>query len=388
MEALNQDGGSPSQASQMMMQMMTQMSEELRALRAERETDREETRNQIRAIQSAIATPALTPQPLEPLNTAKPEPQRSSSPERPSIKRKPILPDPPRFDGTRRKFRAWQLEMQSKLRVDDPALGEPSDQFAYIYSRLAETPQATAAAFFEKGGSNQQFEPSEFMTYLASCYGDPNIEQRALSRLETMRQGDKESFASFLPKFERELADSGGASWADSVRINALKRVVNQELRSHLAGQLSLPKTYPSFVNALQSLGANLEELRFYNRKLGNQQEQRRGPSPNQEQPRQRSPPSKEASDQMDWEPTKVRRYRSKLPDRRKCYRCGEVGHIIAHCTQHQRSRQDSEEARKPKRKTRAAGSKPRKKRDQDLSDEDEASSLSEAASAEESENE
>ena len=51
-----------------------------------------------------------------------------------------------------------------------------------------------------------------------------------------MRQGHKEQFATLLPRFERELADSGGSGWANSVKINALKRVINNELRSHLAG--------------------------------------------------------------------------------------------------------------------------------------------------------
>ncbi|KAJ6437992.1 retrovirus polyprotein [Purpureocillium lavendulum] len=278
MEANNRDEDSPGRTSQMLMQMMSQMSEQLQsmqasqqALRAEREMDREETRSQIRAIQSAIATPAATPHPPAPTIT-EPEPRCSIPREMAPAKRKPTLPDPQRFDGSRRKFRAWQLEMQSKLRADGLALGGPPDQFAYIYARLDQTPQAMAAAFFEKGGPDGRFDPSQFMQYLTGCYGDPNVEQRALARLEAMRQGDKESFASFLPKFERELADSGGASWGDSVRINSLKRVINQELRTHLAGQLNLPKEYPGFVNALQNLGANLEDLHFHSRKQEHQQ--------------------------------------------------------------------------------------------------------------------
>ncbi|KAJ6436802.1 retrovirus polyprotein [Purpureocillium lavendulum] len=231
MEANNRDEDSPGRTSQMLMQMMSQMSEQLQsmqasqqALRAEREMDREETRSQIRAIQSAIATPAATPHPPAPTIT-EPEPRCSIPREMAPAKRKPTLPDPQRFDGSRRKFRAWQLEMQSKLRADGLALGGPPDQFAYIYARLDQTPQAMAAAFFEKGGPDGRFDPSQFMQYLTGCYGDPNVEQRALARLEAMRQG-----------------------------------------------QLNLPKEYPGFVNALQNLGANLEDLHFHSRKQEHQQ--------------------------------------------------------------------------------------------------------------------
>lgn len=135
--------------------------------------------------------------------------------------------------------------------MDGPALGGSLDQFVYIYSRLDKTPQAIAAAYFEKGGLGRSSSPEEFLKYLTTYYGDPNIKQRALSRLETMRQGAKANFASFLPKFEKKLANSGGANWGDLVKINSLKRVINGELRSHLAGQLNLPTKYPEFVNAL-----------------------------------------------------------------------------------------------------------------------------------------
>lgn len=82
--------------------------------------------------------------------TVRPDIQPSAIGEHPT-KKKPTLPDPPRFNGLRKKFRAWELEMRSKLRVDGTAIGSPADRFAYIYARLEETPQAMAAVFFFKG---------------------------------------------------------------------------------------------------------------------------------------------------------------------------------------------------------------------------------------------
>ncbi|PWI63895.1 hypothetical protein PCL_04888, partial [Purpureocillium lilacinum] len=125
MEANKQDGGSPGETSQMLMQMMSQMAEQLQALRAEREADREETRSQICALQSAIGTPAPTPQPAS--SAIERECQHNTSPQSIPTKKKPTIPDPKLFDGNRRNFRAWQLAMESKLRVDGPAIGGPAD---------------------------------------------------------------------------------------------------------------------------------------------------------------------------------------------------------------------------------------------------------------------
>ncbi len=98
-----------------------------------------------------LAIPQLPP-------VVRPEPIRPSSADR-ATKRKATLPDPQQFDGNYRKFRTWQLEMQSKLWVDGPALGTHLDQFAYIYTRLDQTPQSIAAAFFEKGVREGYYTP-------------------------------------------------------------------------------------------------------------------------------------------------------------------------------------------------------------------------------------
>ncbi|KAM4061948.1 reverse transcriptase (RNA-dependent DNA polymerase) [Hirsutella rhossiliensis] len=78
-----------------------------------------------------------------------------------------------------------------------------------------------------------------FLDYLNRRYGDPNAKARALDRLRSLKQKPDESFASFFPKFEKELADSGGGEWADVVQINYLEGAINNRLKSSLVSAIA-----------------------------------------------------------------------------------------------------------------------------------------------------
>ena len=48
------------------------------------------------------------------------------------------------------------------------------DRFAYIFSRLEKTPQSMTVAYIERGRNNSLYNPTAYLAYLYSCYGDPN----------------------------------------------------------------------------------------------------------------------------------------------------------------------------------------------------------------------
>ena len=177
------------------------------------------------------------------------------------------MPDPPRFDGNQKEFPAWFLELRYKLETDGLAIGLSKDQFSYIFSRLEKGAKEMTTTFAESGGPGRAFNLDAFLTYLSTCYGDPNLKQRALGRLTDLRQGDKESFAAFLPRFEKELADNGGFTWPDDVQINHLQLSLNQGLTKLLFGQRDMPADYLGFIRALQQLGTNLDGERYQARR-------------------------------------------------------------------------------------------------------------------------
>lgn len=368
METNNHEGGSPGRASQILLQMMSQMSEQMQALRAEREADREETRADreetrvhIRALQSAIATPTQTPQPAPQPDIIRPELRRSHSPENIITKRKPTLPDPPKFDGTRRKFRPWYLEMRAKLTLDSGVFTNDQERFAYVYARLEGTAQNMAAAYFEQGAISNTQSASQFLDYLNRRYGDPNAKARAQDRLRSLRQRPDESFATFLPKFEKELADSGGGSWNDEVQINYLDGALNSQFRDKLISVTGIPTDFNSYTELLLTISSRMDSQRHQDR-YPNPTREKYKREPYHYKPDQEHYHKHADSDNMDWEPTKVskstsQRNNGQSHQRRsapECYACGRLGHIARYCKNPNRDR------REPKPETRVARSKPR----------------------------
>jgi hypothetical protein len=345
------DIGGPQDLAGMMAQMMSQMND----MRAEQASEREAMRTQIRALQENVASLQTTPTNTPQSPTPPPLPAFTVTPPSPPgrLKGKATLPDPPRFDGTRKKFRTWKQEMESKLETDGLAIGSKRDQFAYIFARLTDVPQAMSAAYYDHSKRTSATDPLGFLSYLSSCYLDPNLSQKALGRLGSMTQGDKETFASFLPRFEKELADADGAGWTAAVKISYLKRALNREMRGELKGQLNMPTEYHPYVRALQDLGANLDEFRGFSQRNSSWRSGQKGTQEQTEAPPQRgSPPGSPSPDAMDWEPTKiskaVQRQNKELAGKRakwvdqeerarrrkekRCLRCGRDGCWIEEC--------------------------------------------------------
>ncbi|KAM4057637.1 reverse transcriptase (RNA-dependent DNA polymerase) [Hirsutella rhossiliensis] len=303
--------------------------------------EREEMRSQIRILQTAVSTPTPANEPVAPIEPMSDNtPQSIETSERiPSKRVKPTLPDPPKFDGTRKNFRPWFLEMKAKLAVDRQAFDNKEALFAYVYSRLAGTAQNMAAAYYEQGGIDGARSPDLFLDYLNRRYGDPNAKARALDRLRSLKQKPDESFASFFPKFEKELADSGGGEWADVVQINYLEGAINNRLKSSL--------DFNSYAELLLTIGSRLDSLNFHQRQQGREQRSRKEYGRLSEPLESRQKPPSPGSPTTSSPPKSVDK-RQEGPggkqfvplEERKCYECGKLGHLAAKCPGKERRQQ------------------------------------------------
>ncbi|KAL6359922.1 hypothetical protein LRP88_07350 [Fusarium phalaenopsidis] len=136
-----------------------------------------------------------------------------------TIPRRKPLPDPPKFSGNRREYPSWSQQMRDKLLLDAEFYPTSQERFYLINSCLSQKAQSLVAAFYRAGGTGGRRDPEDFMEYLDRSNEDRNIQARATSSLLERRQKANESFATFLPKFEQHIAEAGGTTWEDKVKI-------------------------------------------------------------------------------------------------------------------------------------------------------------------------
>ena len=97
-------------------------------------------------------------------------------------------------------------------------------------------------------------DATTFVRHLDSVYIDPNAVACALNRLQAMKQGRK-SFATFLPKFEKELGESQLTMVPDMVKIGYLRGALNTEMQRTMIGPVTYTD-YGGFVQALLAMGS------------------------------------------------------------------------------------------------------------------------------------
>ena len=136
--------------------------------------------------------------------------------------------------------------------------------------------------------------PISFLNYLESCYGDPDIAEKAVDKIKTPTQGRNQPFAQFYPNFEVMLAEAGGAGWDDSIKKATLKVALNENLRRAIAGQIAMPQDWTGYMLAVRKLSSQLEAF----------SDSKRDGNANQ-QTASRSETNLPAVNEMDWETTR-----------------------------------------------------------------------------------
>jgi hypothetical protein len=293
------------------------------------------TAHQQAQIQALQATVQALQRPTETSQTSTPEPTPTETPV-PALRRtKAILPDPPKFDGTRSDFEGWKSLIKDKIEVDGEVIGSNRNQFIYVASRLEGKGLQLALTFTTMHRDSPEASSAKILDYLDTIFGDRHKVQRAVETLRTMKQSSKEPFSGFIPRFEKALADAGGMDWPDAVKRSHLDGAITFELR-RLVITMPVVETYSKYVDELMRVSD------LYRSTM------RHAPK-EQQQPARREVTS---SDAMDWEPTQAapaapqsgrpkEKRRAKwvsqqeLDKRRQegnCLRCGGSGHFVNKC--------------------------------------------------------
>ena len=168
------------------------------------------------------------------------------------------LSDISKFDGSRKGYPMWKVEADNKLRIDGAVIGTPHDQAAYLFSRMEAKVQLMVVSFYQ---NQPDCDAATFVQQLDSVYIDLNAAARALNRLQALKQG-RESFATFLPKFEKELGKSQLTMVPDMVKIGYLRDALNTKMQCAMIGPVTYTD-YDGFVQALLVVGSQLGCLQY-----------------------------------------------------------------------------------------------------------------------------
>jgi hypothetical protein len=100
----------------------------------------------------------------------------------------------------------------------------------------------------------------ESLLYLEGLYGDPNSMARAAARLHTLKQGEHQPFAKFLPLLEKEFADAGALEWHDNAKRPIILRALNTQMARALVSR-DIPSTFQEIANTLHAISTDIDML-------------------------------------------------------------------------------------------------------------------------------
>lgn len=127
-------------------------------------------------------------------------------------------------------YTAFLINLETKWRIDDAIYATPEEKVLYGFSRL----QAKAAIKIQpwletKLKMGTPLRTEEFREILDRAFKDPDVQSKALSKLNRTKQGTRD-IRDFLSDFDRMLMEAGAWECPDLIKIGYLEASLNIDL--------------------------------------------------------------------------------------------------------------------------------------------------------------
>lgn len=298
-------------------------------------------RNADSTTSASQTTPAeTTPAETTPTETA-PEPKQEE--QRPRSR----YPDVEPFDGEDLgNYRPFRINLYTKFLIDHQCFRSDEERILYAFGRLRTKASQrilpwVVAKTQRGGGANL----NEFYQAMDKAFSDPEMQKRALVRVNTMKQG-KRDLKEFLNEFDATMIDAGGLTWSEDQKNALLETAVSGRILQGTIGT-DQPDSYEGFCSQLHRIDHQQQRVS----KISRASTQAAFVRPN--------PATDNRHDTMDWEPTsaqvaalrgEVAALRSqnekktkratwvaneevqKRKTEKKCLRCGSQDHFVRQC--------------------------------------------------------
>ena len=241
------------------------------------------------------------------------------------------LPKPESFTGEDLvMYSQFELKLMAKLDIDGESIGSERDKLWYAFNLLDGKAAARIHPWMKIASDSSYgglFLVSELIGQMRKAFLDPAIQDKALLKLNTLKQGAR-TLREFLSEFDRLLLEAGGLSWSDSVKKGYLRAAVSYSILQGMVGTAP-DASYERYCDQLRLVDDQLDQLKRIAKGRGNGTATVRPDSAD-----------RGTSEAMDWEPTEVtvaatqgaRPSSNTRTETRKCYGCGQVGHLKRNC--------------------------------------------------------
>ncbi|KAI0991086.1 hypothetical protein K3495_g17101, partial [Podosphaera aphanis] len=136
----------------------------------------------------------------------------------------------PEWDGTKELYDTYIMQLTNKIESDWDLLGGHKSVCMDMMSTLPKNLRSRVSCWASTGGPNADWNYEQFIVHFNDNFEDKTSSRVAGEKLSRMRQGQHQTFASYLTDFEYMLALAKGIHWEGRVKIKDLSLGLNDRL--------------------------------------------------------------------------------------------------------------------------------------------------------------